>query len=123
MRCMPIWSTGSILLAQDSPKDPTFLFSLANVTSEGFTYSGSSLKQRHSIISVSYFNMDTQEIDFEVFENTDLKNKIGSVVKKVKGFGCTSRGQALRLAKAILHLLKRMKVKFVHLPLQSKEVY
>ena len=101
MRCMPIWSTGSILLAQDSPKDPTFLFSLANVTSEGFTYSGSSLKQRHSIISVSYFNMDTQEIDFEVFENTDLKNKIGSVVKKVKGFGCTSRGQALRLAKAI----------------------
>jgi len=101
MRCMPIWSTGSILLAQDSPKDSSFLFSLANISSDGFNYSGSSLKQRHSVISVSYFNMDSQEIDYEVFENTTLSAKIGKVVKQVKGFACTSRGQALRLAKAI----------------------
>jgi len=101
MRCMPIWSTGSILLAQDSPKDASYLFSLANISSDGFNYSGSSLKQRHSVISVSYFNMDSQEIDYEVFENTTLSAKIGTVVKQVKGFGCTSRGQALRLAKAI----------------------
>ena len=101
MRCMPIWSTGSILLAQDSPKDSSFLFSLANISSDGFNYSGSSLKQRHSVISVSYYNMDSQDIDFEVFENTTLSAKIGTVVKQVKGFACTSRGQASRLAKAI----------------------
>jgi len=101
MRCMPIWSTGSILLAQDSPKDSSFLFSLANISSDGFNYSGSSLKQRHSVISVSYYNMDSQDIDFEVFENTTLSAKIGTVVKQVKGFACTSRGQAQRLAKAI----------------------
>ena len=101
MRCMPIWSTGSILLAQDSPKDSSFLFSLANVGNDGFNYSGSSLKQRHSVISVSYYNMDSQDIDFEVFENTTLSAKIGTVVKQVKGFACTSRGQAQRLAKAI----------------------
>ena len=101
MRCMPIWSTGSILLAQDSPKDSSFLFSLANISSDGFNYSGSSLKQRHSVISVSYFNMDSQEIDYEVFENTILSAQIGTVVKQVKGFATTSRGQALRLAKAI----------------------
>ena len=101
MRCMPIWSTGSILLAQDSPKSSSFLFSLANVSSDGFNYSGSSLKQRHSVISVSYFNMDSQDIDYEVFENTTLSAKIGKVVKQVKGFACTSRGQAQRLAKAI----------------------
>ena len=101
MRCMPIWSTGSILLAQDSPKDSSFLFSLANISSDGFNYSGSSLKQRHSVISVSYYNMDSQDIDFEVFENTTLSAKIGTVIKQVKGFACTSRGQAQRLAKAI----------------------
>ena len=76
MRCMPIWSTGSILLAQDSPKDSSFLFSLANISSDGFNYSGSSLKQRHSVISVSYYNMDSQDIDYEVFENTTLSAKI-----------------------------------------------
>ena len=101
MRCMPIWSTGSILLAQDSQKDSSFLFSLANISSDGFNYSGSSLKQRHSVISVSYYNMDSQDIDYEVFENTTLSAKIGTVVKQVKGFACTSRGQAQRLAKAI----------------------
>ena len=101
MRCMPIWSTGSILLAQDSPKDSSFLFSLANISSDGFNYSGSSLKQRHSVISVSYYNMDSQDVDYEVFENTTLSAKIGTVVKQVKGFACTSRGQAQRLAKAI----------------------
>ncbi len=101
MRCMPIWSTGSILLAQDSQKDSSFLFLLANISSDGFNYSGSSLKQRHSVISVSYYNMDSQDIDYEVFENTTLSAKIGTVVKQVKGFACTSRGQAQRLAKAI----------------------
>ena len=102
MRCMPIWSAGSILLAQDSPKDPSYLFNLANVTEEGFSYSGSGLKTRNTVVSVSYFNMDSREIDYEVYEDADAIAKLGVIIKKVKGFGCTSRGQARRLAKAIL---------------------
>ncbi len=102
MRCMPIWSAGSILLAQDSPKDASYLFNLANVTEEGFSYSGSSLKTRNTVISVSYFNMDSREIDYEVYEDTASIAKLGVIIKQVKGFACTSRGQARRLAKAIL---------------------
>ena len=102
MRCMPIWSAGSITITQDKPTDPSYLFNLSNVGEGGFSYAGSSLKTRHSVVSVSYFNMDSQEIDFEVHEDTDLIAKIGTVVKKVQAFGCTSRGQAKRLAKAIV---------------------
>ena len=102
MRCMPIWSAGSISLKQDSPATASYLFNLSNITSDGFTYSGSSLKQRHSVVSVSYFNMDTQDIDFEVVEDTNLISKIGSSIKQVKAFACTSRGQAARLGRAIL---------------------
>jgi predicted phage tail protein len=102
MRCMPIWSAGSITITQDKPVDPSYLFSLSNVTSEGFSYSGSSLKTRHSVVSVSYFNMDSQEVDFEVVEDATAISKIGTVVKQVKAFACTSRGQARRLGKAIL---------------------
>ena len=112
MRCMPIWSTGSILLAQDSPKSTSFLFSLANISSDGFNYSGSSLKQRHSVISVSYFNMDSQEIDYEVFENTTLSAKIGTVIKQVKGFACTSRGKRKDWQKQ-LHFQKQMNLNLV----------
>ena len=102
MRCMPIWASGSILLAQDSPKDASYLFNLANVTEEGFVYSGSGLKTRNTVISVSYFNMDTREIDYEVYEDAAAIAKFGVIVKQVKAFACTSRGQARRLAKAIL---------------------
>ena len=113
MRCFPIWSEGSITLARDEPTDPSYLFSLANVGEGGFSYSGSSLKQRHSIISVSYFNMDSKEIDYEVVgdnvsgsdalqEDIDRQAKLGIVKKDIKAFACTSRGQARRLGKAVL---------------------
>ena len=102
MRCFPIWSEGSVTISQDRPTDPSYLFSLANVGEGGFSYSGSSLKQRHTVIAVSYFNMDSREIDYEVVEDTAAQNKLGIVKKTVKAFGCTSRGQAQRLGKAIL---------------------
>jgi len=102
MRCMPIWSAGSLTLTQDKPTDASYIFNLSNISSEGFTYQGTSLKQRNTVISVSYFNMDSQEIDFEVVEDTAAINKLGVILKQVKAFACTSRGQAARLGKAIL---------------------
>ena len=102
MRCMPIWSAGGITLAQDKPTTASYLFNLANVGEGGFAYSGSSLKVRHSVISVSYFNMDSREVDFEVVEDATAITKFGTIVKKVKAFACTSRNQAARLGRAIL---------------------
>ena len=102
MRCFPIWSEGSVTITQDKPTDPSYLFSLANVGEGGFSYSGSSLKQRHTVIAVSYLNMDSREIDYEVVEDTAAQAKLGIVKKDVKAFACTSRGQAHRLGKAIL---------------------
>jgi len=102
MRSYPIWSAGKISLAQDRPTDSSYLFSLANVGEGGFSYSGSSLKQRHTVISVAYFNMDSREIDYEIVEDTAAQAKLGIVKKDVRGFGITSRGQAQRLGKAIL---------------------
>ena len=113
MRCFPIWSEGSIFLSQDRPTDPTYLFSLANVGEGGFVYSGSSLKQRNTVINVSYFNMDSRQIDYEVVgdnvsgpnalqEDINRQAKLGIVKKDIKAFACTSRGQAIRLGKAIL---------------------
>ena len=102
MRCMPIWSAGSVTISQDKPTTASYLFNLANVGQEGFTYQGSSLKQRHSVISVSYFNMDSREVDFEVVEDATAISKLGTIVKQVKAFACTSRNQAARLGRALL---------------------
>ncbi len=102
MRCMPIFSAGTITITQDSPKDASYLFNLSNVATEGFNYSGSSLKQRHTAVAVSYFNMDSQDVDFEVVDDTTAQSKFGIITKQVKAFACTSRGQAARLGRAIL---------------------
>ena len=102
MRCMPIWSNGTMSVTQDKPLTPSFLFNLSNVDEAGFSYAGSSLKKRHSVVSVSYFNMDSREVDHEVVEDTAAINKLGILVKKIKAFACTSRNQAARLGRAVL---------------------
>jgi predicted phage tail protein len=102
MRCMPIWSAGGITLSQDKETSASYLFNLANVGQGGFSYSGSSLKTRSSVISVAYFNMDSKEVDFEVIEDATAISKFGTIVKKIKAFACTSRNQAARLGRAVL---------------------
>jgi len=102
MRAMTFWGAGSLTLTQDRPTDASYLFNLSNVTSEGFIYSGTSLKTRSTVVSVSYFDMDNQEPDFETVEDTAAKNKYGIIHKKITGFGCTSRNQARRLGRFIL---------------------
>ena len=107
MKCMPIWTAGAITITQDKPVDATYLFNLSNVSSSGFSYTGSSLKQRHSVVKVGYFNMDSQEIDYEVVEDSTAISKFGVSIKNVKAYGCTSRNQAARLGRSILFAEQR----------------
>ena len=102
MRGMSFWGAGSLTLTQDRPTDPSYLFNLSNVTDGGFTYSGTSLKTRSNVVSVSYFDMENQELNFETVEDTTAKTKYGVIQKKVTGFGCSSRNQARRLGRFIL---------------------
>ena len=103
MRAMPFYNAGTINVSQDSPKQPTFLFTNANVTKEGFLYTGSSLKTRHTVINVSYFDLETQDIDIETVEaEASVQAKYGVVTKNINAFGTTSRGQAQRFGKWFL---------------------
>ena len=102
MRSISYWNAGSLTISQDRPTDPSYLFNLSNVTSAGFGYSGTSLKTRATVVSVSYFDMENQELDFETVEDVAAKNKYGVLHKKITGFGCSSRGQARRLGRFLL---------------------
>jgi predicted phage tail protein len=61
MRCQAFWSIGSLTIAQDAPSDPVYLFNQANVTPEGFSYSGSSLKVRPNVAVVSYLDLNLRD--------------------------------------------------------------
>lgn len=103
MRVMPYWSTGTLTISQDKPTTPSYLFTLANVSEEGFSYSGSSLKTRHTVAVVSYFDLATRDLAYEVVEDKAGIAKYGVITTQVKAFACTSRGQAARLGEWLLY--------------------
>lgn len=103
MRVMPYWNAGALTISQDKPADSAYLFTLANVTEEGFSYQGSSLKIRPTVAVVSYLDLETKDRAYESVEDQDGISKYGVVKREVEGFACTSRGQARRLGEWILY--------------------
>ena len=114
-RAMPYWAVGSLTVSQDKPVDPSYLFTLANVTEEGFSYSGSSLKARPNVAVVSYLDIGrfdpstgeqiqgTRDITYEVVEDAEAIAKYGAIKTELSAFACTSRGQAHRIGEWLLY--------------------
>ena len=103
MRTMPYWTAGSLTINQDSPKTSSYLFTLSNISKDGFNYSGSSLKTRSTSVSVGYFNMTNQEKDYETVTDSVAEAKYGVIHKQIEAFGCTSRNQAARMGRWLLY--------------------
>ena len=105
-RAMPLYVSGSLSLIQDKEGiDPSFLFTAANVTEEGFTYSGSSSKTRATVIVVKYFDNELRDAAYEEVIDSEGITKYGAITKNINSFGVTSRTQARRLGKWFLTTL------------------
>lgn len=102
-RAMPYWSTGALTISQDRPSDAAYLFTLANVSEEGFSYQGSSRKGRPTVAVVSYLDLNTRDIAYEVVEDQAAIAKYGVVTTEISAFACTSRGQASRIGEWLLY--------------------
>ena len=124
-RAMPFWEagtstagTGGISLAHDRPEDFTYIFNQSNVTQEGFSYSGSSMKGRPTCVAVRYFDMNVRDFRQELVElnsqfitssdpNVNFLDKYGYNKQEIDAFACTSRAQARRLGKWFLYTSHR----------------
>jgi len=102
-RAMPYWSTGALTVSQDKPLDPAYLFTYANVSEEGFSYSGSSLKTRPTVAVVQYMDLSLRNTAYEVVENQAAISKYGVIKSEITAFACTSRGQAHRIGEWLLY--------------------
>ena len=103
MRVMPYWSTGALTISQDKPADTAYLFTLANVTEEGFSYQGASRKTRPTVCVVSYLDLNSRDIAYEAVEDAEGIAKYGVVKTEISAFACTSRGQAYRIGEWLLY--------------------
>jgi len=101
-RGMQYWMNGQIVAVQDREKDPVYQFSDANVIDGMFEYEGTARKTRHNIAKVTYNNPNNhykQSIEYVQDNSLLVDNNEFPKVKNIAAFGCTSRGQALRLGK------------------------
>jgi predicted phage tail protein len=102
-RGMAYWAQGSLVVVQDSPEDPSFLFNASNVVDGTFSYQGSSAKSRHTIALVTWNDpADAYNQKVEYVEDADAIARFGIVEAQVVAFGCTSRGQANRVGRWLL---------------------
>ena len=103
-RAMPYYEAGNITVTQDSPKDSSYLFTLANVLEPGFNYSNTSQRQRPTVVVAKYLDLELRDINYVEEIDTANQARYGSVVRNIDAFACTSRGQAARLAKWLLYM-------------------
>jgi len=103
MRAMPFYSAGAVNISCDKPTDASYIYNLSNVSEAGFAYSSASKDTKFTVVNVSYFDNETQEVDYETVEDTALQAKYGIVTKNLSGFATTSRGQAARLGRWFLY--------------------
>lgn len=104
-RGMPFWATGAVTAVQDAPANAVALFTAANVIDGMFTYTGSSLKSRHTVALVTWYDMTNQAqptVEYVSISDDDIA-KYGEVITQVTAMGCTSRGQAHRVGRWILY--------------------
>jgi predicted phage tail protein len=103
-RGMVYWASGSVYAVQDSPSDPTAVFTAANVVNGEFTREGSSRKARHTVVLVTWNDPNNfSRPAVEYVEDAAGILRYGIRPTEVVAFGCTSQGQAHRVGKWLLY--------------------
>lgn len=102
-RGITYYSQGSVFAVQDTEKEPIVLFNNSNVENGDFHYSSSAKRARHTVAVVRY-NDKTNFFKpaIEYVEDLDGIRRYGIKELDVTAFGCTSKGQAIRLGRWIL---------------------
>ena len=97
---MLYFSAEKVVAVSDRPQTVVDAFTQADVENGLFEYSGTALKTRHSVCIVNFKDPDNlYKTSNVIYEDPEYMAEIGYRVTEVDAFGCTSRAQALRLAK------------------------
>ena len=102
-RGLAYFTAGSFVVKQDKPTDSTYVINPSMVVDGFFEYNGTSIKSRHTCVTVAYQSYDMiGEVQFERVEDADAVRVYGVNHKEIRSIGCYSQGQAHRLGKWIL---------------------
>lgn len=96
-RGLSFWDGQNIVVDSDTPKDPVYTFSPANVVGGEFSYTGTRARDRHSLSKVAWDNPENNfTTEYELIPDEEAIAKYGVRTLDISAFGCTSKGQAQR---------------------------
>ena len=96
-RAMSFWNGERIVLDADVPQDPVYTFTRANVVEGEFEYTGTRLRDRHTLVKVAWDNpANGFKTEYDFVRDEKAMAKVGAQILDLAAFGCTSRGQAQR---------------------------
>lgn len=96
-RGMVYYGAGLVVPVQDAPGSVVASYTKANVKGGKFEFQASAGRARHTVVIVSWNDLsDMGRLKYEYIEDQDAVLKYGINELNVAGFGCTSRGQAIR---------------------------
>lgn len=94
------WTGGQMVPVADQPSDPVIQFTNANVIEGVFNYSGSDIRARHTVASVTWNDPEQLgEMRMSVVEDQDAISRFGIQRVDVPAIGCTNEAQAIRTGK------------------------
>lgn len=96
-RGLSFWDGQNIVVDSDTPKEPVYTFSPANVVGGEFAYTGTRARDRHTLAKVAWDNPENNfTTEYELIPDEGAIAKYGVRTLDISAFGCTSQGQAQR---------------------------
>lgn len=96
-RGLSFWDGSNIIVDSDTPKEPVYTFSPANVVGGEFAYTGTRARDRHTLAKVAWDNPENNfTTEYELIPDEQAIAKYGVRTLDISAFGCTSRGQTQR---------------------------
>lgn len=100
---MTYWANGRIFANTSKNYPSVYSFTNANVIDGKFLYSDTAKNTRSTVVKVKWNDPDALfKEDVVKIEDVDGILKYGYIEKEIAAFGCTSRGQATRIANWVL---------------------
>lgn len=103
-RGMAYWGSDTVEPVADMPQPVRRVLTPSSVLDGEFKYSGTSLRERHSVAVVMWNDPeDGYEAKPEMVENAEMIELVGWREARITAVACTSRGQARRLGLWVLY--------------------
>ena len=96
-RGLSYWDGTQVIVDSDTPKDPVYTFSPANIVGGEFSYTGTRQRDRHTVVKAAWDNPDNDyKTEYELIRDEQGIAKYGIRMLDISVFGCTSQAQAQR---------------------------